>query len=283
MTAHGASARRMAFRAILAGDRCVHPASVFDPLSALAAQDLGFECGILGGSVASLVLLGAPDLGLITLDELSGLARRICRAGELPLLVDADHGYGNALNVRRTVEELECAGVAALTIEDTMLPAPFGGADAGALITPAEAAGKLRAAVGARIDPALVIVGRTNAGLQTVEQLLQRQALFEDTGIDALFVARARSMELVEALAEKARVPLILAAAPAGSDARWLAERKVRVCLKGHQGVADAAALVYAQLAALRGAAAAPEDPQQLVKRLSKSELYTRMERDYLN
>src|SRR5258708_6602610 len=118
--------RRRRFRAIFAGTRCVRPASVFDAVSARIAEDLGFEIGMFAGSVASLAVLGAPDLIVVTLTEFAEQAYRICRAGNLPLLVDADHGYGNALNVMRTVQELEAAGVAALTIEDTALPAGFG-------------------------------------------------------------------------------------------------------------------------------------------------------------
>ena len=103
--------RRRRFRAVLAGDRCVHPGSVFDPISARIAEDLGFELGMFAGSTASLTVLGAPDLIVLTLSEFTAQAYRINRAGNLPLLVDADHGYGNALNAKRTVEELETAGV----------------------------------------------------------------------------------------------------------------------------------------------------------------------------
>jgi len=85
---------------------CVHPASVFDPISARIAEDLGFELGMFAGSTASLTVLGAPDLILLTLSEFAQQALRINRACTLPLAVDADHGYGNALNVRRTVQEL---------------------------------------------------------------------------------------------------------------------------------------------------------------------------------
>ena len=113
--------RRERFRSILAGDRCVYAASVFDPISARIAEDLGFEAGMLAGSVVSGRVLGAPDLVVLTLTELAQQVRRVCRAGELALMVDADHGYGNALNVMRTVEELENAGAAGLTIEDTLL------------------------------------------------------------------------------------------------------------------------------------------------------------------
>ena len=137
--------RRERFRATLNSGRCIHPASVYDPISARIAEDLGFEAAMLAGSVASLAVLGAPDIVLLTLTEFAGQAYRINRAAHLPLLVDADHGYGNALNVKRTVEELETAGVSALTIEDTVLPRPFGAASTPRLISTEEAVGKLRA------------------------------------------------------------------------------------------------------------------------------------------
>src|SRR5262252_3559882 len=118
--------RRDRLRAIVAGARCIHPGSVHDPISARIAEDLGFEAGMFAGSVASLAVLGAPDIVVLTLTEFAEQAYRINRAGKLPLLVDADHGYGNALNVKRTIEELETAGVAAMPIEDTTLPTCFG-------------------------------------------------------------------------------------------------------------------------------------------------------------
>src|SRR5258708_31060245 len=99
--------RRRRFRAICAGTRCVRPASVFDAVSARIAEDLGFEIGMFAGSVASLAVLGAPDLIVVTLTEFAEQAYRICRAGNLPLLVDAEHAHGNALNVMRTVQELD--------------------------------------------------------------------------------------------------------------------------------------------------------------------------------
>ena len=134
--------RRQRFRAILAGDQCVHPGSVFDPISARIAEDVGFESGMFAGSIASFAVLGAPDLVVLTLTEFAEQIRRITRASTLPLLVDADHGYGNALNVMRTVNELEAAGVAALTIDDTKLPRGYG--EAGThLISIEEGEGKI--------------------------------------------------------------------------------------------------------------------------------------------
>src|SRR6218665_2538910 len=134
------------FRKILEGDRCVRPASVFDPLSIRMAAGAGHELAMLGGSVAALAVLGAPDHALLTLDEFAGLCRRICRRAPIPLMVDADHGYGNALNVMRCVEEMESAGVAAMSLEDTALPYGFGQVES-QLISVSEAAGKIAAAV----------------------------------------------------------------------------------------------------------------------------------------
>src|SRR2546430_16567123 len=102
--------RREAFRAVLAGNRCVYPGSVFDPISARIAEDIGFEIGMFSGSIASLTVLGAPDLIVLTLSEFAQQALRINRAGNLPLLVDADHGYGNALNGKRPGEGPETPG-----------------------------------------------------------------------------------------------------------------------------------------------------------------------------
>src|ERR1700745_2825880 len=187
--------RREQFRAILAGDRCVPPASVFDPISARIAEDLGFEVAFMAGSIASATVLGAPDLVVLTLTEFAEQIRRIARGSELPLMVDADHGYGNALNVMRTVEELETSGVAALTIEDTVLPTPFGGQGEG-LVSIEEMLGKLRGAVAARQDPSLVIIGRTSAlrrgGMAKAEKRLKS---YQDTVIDGIFLAGASTRE----------------------------------------------------------------------------------------
>ena len=144
----GSTARRQAFRHILAGSACVHPGSVYDPISARIAESIGFECGMFAGSIASLTVLGAPDIVILTLTEFAQQILRITRASEIPLLVDADHGYGNALSVMRTVEELEIAGVAAMTIEDTALPTPFG-TTRPSLLSHDEGLGKIRAALAA--------------------------------------------------------------------------------------------------------------------------------------
>ena len=156
--------QRQRLRGILAGNECVSPASVYDALSARVAESVGYKVGMLAGSVASNTTLGAPDLIVLTLTEFAEQVRRIMRACNLSLLVDADHGYGNALNAMRTVQELEHSGVSALSLEDTALPTPFGQAEGKESLTSIEeGVGKLRAAVSARSDPSLIIAGRTSA------------------------------------------------------------------------------------------------------------------------
>src|SRR6201992_2705632 len=179
--------RREALRTILSGQRCIRPGSVYDAISIRIAEDFGFEVGMFGGSVASLAVLGDPDIALITLTELAEQMRRMSRAAHLPVLVDADHGYGNALNVRRTVQELEAAGAGGLTIEDTLLPQAFGQAKT-QLISLEEGVGKMKAAVDGRSDPSLVILARTGAASVTsVEDAITRARAYEATGVDGLF------------------------------------------------------------------------------------------------
>jgi oxaloacetate decarboxylase len=171
--------RRAELRAVLSGATMQIPASVFDPVSALIAADAGFRVGFLSGTLVSYARLGQPDVTLLTLDELAGQARQIARVADLPLLVDADHGYGGALNVKRTVEEMELAGAAGLILEDTLLPAR---PDApGALIPLNEAVGKFRAALEARSDPAFVILARTALG-PNAEDAAARVAAYAATG-----------------------------------------------------------------------------------------------------
>src|SRR5713226_5856751 len=231
------TSRRERFRALLAGPRCVHPGSVFDAISARIAEDLGFEIGMFAGSVASLAVLGAPDLIVLTLTEFAEQAYRICRAGDLPLLVDADHGYGNALNAKRTVEELETAGVAALTIEDTLLPRPFGETGGPRLISIEEAVGKLRGALAGRQDPSLIIVGRTGAIPATgIDDAIARCKAYEAAGVDALFVLGIKTRAQLEPVAAAVKVPLILGGAgPEVMDLDYLGAKGVRICLQGHQ------------------------------------------------
>ncbi|MDP6707026.1 MAG: isocitrate lyase/PEP mutase family protein [Alphaproteobacteria bacterium] len=246
--------RRRRFRSVLTGERCLYPGSVFDPLSARIAEDLGFEVGMFAGSVASMTVLGVPDLIVLTLSEFAGQAYRINRAGNLPLLVDADHGYGNALNVKRTVEELETAGVAALTIEDTVLPKPFGELETTRLISIAEGVGKMRAALAGRQDPELVVVGRTSAPAVTdIEDTVARVRAYEAAGVDAIFLVGVKTKAQLEAVAEAVSVPILLGGVgPELADRDYLGAQGVRICLQGHQPFMAAVEAVYRTLKALR-------------------------------
>ncbi len=282
------SERRKRFRAILAGQRCVYPGSVFDPVSARIAEDLGFEVGMFAGSIASLAVLGAPDIIALTLSEFADQAKRICRAGNLPLLCDADHGYGNALNVMRTVEELEMAGVAGLSIEDTDLPQPFGSQGKAALIPVEEGIGKMRAALAARRDPDLVIAGRTSAPQITgVADAAARVTAYAQAGVDAIFLVGVKTRADLDAIAAEVKLPIILGGA--GKELRdldYLASRGARICLQGHQPFMAAVKAVHATLAALRSGTA-PEQLEgvagdELMRRVMRADEYARWSKDWL-
>lgn len=234
--------RRKRMRDLLGGKNCHSPASVYDPLSARVAQSVGYELGMLAGSVASNTTLAAPDLIVLTLTEFAAQIRGITRASTLSLLVDADHGYGNALNVMRTIEELEHAGASGMSIEDTRLPVHFGqvpGADE--LISVEEMTGKLKAAVAARRDPALVIAGRTAAlKVEDSERTVARVKAYAATGVDAIFIIGVQTVEQVKAVHDAAKLPVIVGSAPASLKREDLAAAGARILLQGHQPVAAA-------------------------------------------
>ena len=282
-------ARRQKFRAVLEGDRAVHPGSVFDPLSARIAEDIGFETGMFAGSVASMAVLGAPDPIVLTLTEFAGQALRINRAVELPLLCDADHGYGNALNVARTVEELENAGVAALTIEDTELPAPYGAAGKARLISIDEGTGKMRAALAARRDSALVIAGRTSAmSIAGLDDTVRRIQAYEAAGVDAVFLTGVASRAELDTLSGAISIPMFLANAKGElADKEYLASRRVRIVLQGHMPIMAAMQAAHDTLKALRDGTLPGEltgvPDADFMKRITRSGDYQAMLGDYLS
>lgn len=275
---------RERFRALLAGPLCVRTASVFDPLSARIAADLGFEVGILGGSVASLQVLGAPDIALLTLSEFVEQATRIGRVARLPVIADADHGYGNALNVMRCVAELERAGVAALTLEDTLLPARFE-EPLSELISVEEAVGKLRAAQQAREDRSLALIARTHAGAQSLAQVIQRTRAYRDAGADAICLIGVRDFEHLEAITDGLHLPVMLVTY--GNATLWdeqrLARLGVRIVVDGHAACFAAIKATYDTLRAQRGLASDPLlKPSELVARYSGAQEYLGLAREYM-
>ncbi|HET8996937.1 MAG TPA: isocitrate lyase/PEP mutase family protein [Acetobacteraceae bacterium] len=268
--------RRNRYRALLAGAHCIHPGSVFDPISGRIAEELGFEVGMFAGSIASFTVLGAPDIIVLTLTEFAQQVYRINRACRMPVMVDADHGYGNALNVMRTVQELETAGVAALTIEDTNLPRAFGEKQP-TLIPIEEGVGKMRAALAAREDPSLTIIGRTSAtGIAGTEEAVRRAKAYAETGVDALFFAGGMTRQQLDAIAEAVTLPLMLGGVgPELQDRDYLASRNVRIALQGHQPFSAAVKAVYETLKALRDGVQ-PKDLQGI----AASEMMARVTRE---
>jgi carboxyvinyl-carboxyphosphonate phosphorylmutase len=280
--------RRQRMRKILSGNQCVSPASVFDPLSARVAESVGYELGMLAGSVASNTTLAAPDLIVLTLTEFADQIRRIQRASDLTLLVDADHGYGNALNVMRTVEECEHAGVSGMSIEDTALPTRFGNTGGEELTSIEEGAGKMKAALAARRDPALVIAGRTSAlRAEGMEGAIARAKAYGAVGVDAIFLVGVEALEQVKAVHDAVKIPIIVGSAPASIKREDFAAAGARVLLQGHQPVAAAAKAlrdVYEHLfkggapAELKSRVASNEE----MNALTRNDDYRRWQRDYL-
>jgi carboxyvinyl-carboxyphosphonate phosphorylmutase len=209
--------RREQFRSILAGNECTYPASA------------GYKTAILSGSLASAAILGSPDQAGLTLTEIAQETRRITKAGNLSLMVDGDHGFGNAVNVMRTVEEYEQAGAAGLTIEDTVLPRPYG-ASGDVLISLEEMEGKLRAALAARQDKSLVIIGRTSAfGNVSTEEGAKRVKAFEKVGVDAILLMHFNSREQLSAAHEATSLPItLIGGAPDVTETSFLTSVGVR-------------------------------------------------------
>src|SRR6476469_10210069 len=281
------SARRTRFRGILAGGACVHPASVHDAISARIAADLNFETGMFAGSVASLAVLGAPDLIVLTLSEFAQQAYRINRAGGLPLMVDADHGHGNALNAKRRVEELETAGIAGMSIEDTELPTPFG-TTRPRLTSIAEGVGKMKAALAGRQDPLLAIAGRTSAiQITGLDDAVARGKAYEAAGVDALFFVGIKTRAELDSISAATTLPLIMGGVAGDlTDKDYLSARRVRIALQGHQPFAAAVKATYETLKALRdgvqpGKLQGVADAE-LMKRVTRDADYTKWTKEFL-
>src|SRR3546814_486248 len=177
-------------------------------------------------------------------------------------MVDADHGYGNALNVKRTVEELEVAGIAGLSIEDTLLPRSFGSGGRPELLSIEEGVGKMKAAIAGRSDPGLCIFGRTSAaGITGTEDCIARVRAYAAAGVDAIFLVGVKDRPQLDAIAAEVSLPLMLGGGgPALMDRDYLASKGVRICLQGHQPFAASVQAVYATLKAMREGV----DPKQL-------------------
>jgi carboxyvinyl-carboxyphosphonate phosphorylmutase len=204
------------------------------------------------------------------------------------LLVDSDHGYGNALNVKRTVEELETAGVAALTIEDTDLPRPFGPSGKPSMISVEEGVGKMRAALAGRQDRNLVVAGRTSAlPISGVDETIKRATAYQSAGVDAIFLSGAKTRAEVEAVSSAVRIPLFLGGTTGElADLDFLSAHNVKVCLQGHAPFSAAVYAVYETLKALRNGVPPGElkniASSELMRQVTRADDYQRWTKDYL-
>ncbi|MFQ5423010.1 MAG: methylisocitrate lyase [Phycisphaerae bacterium] len=182
----------------------------FNALTARAIEKAGFEAVYVSGAGLSNAVFGLPDVGLTTMSEAVEHARRICSAVTVPVIVDGDTGFGEAINAARTVTELERAGVAAVHFEDQVLPKKCGHLDGKSLISTQAMAEKLRAACAARSDPDFMIIARTDArGVTSFDDAVERAACYLDAGADAIFPEAMTCAEELAAFAKKVHAPLL--------------------------------------------------------------------------
>jgi methylisocitrate lyase len=182
---------------------------VFSPFVAKIAERLGFPACYLSGGALSATL-GLPDIGLVTLSEFITEAQRITTATSLPLISDADTGFGESLNVERTVTLFEAAGVAGIHLEDQQLPKRCGHLSGKSLVTAEEMAAKIRAAVATRRDPDFVLIARTDArGVNGFDDAVRRAKLYRDAGADAIFPEAMESIDEFARFAQELKCPLL--------------------------------------------------------------------------
>ena len=183
----------------------------YDALGARLIEEAGFPAAYMTGFGTAAGRLGRPDVGLLTLSEMVDNTRRIADAVDIPVIADADTGYGNPLNVIRTVHEYESAGVAAIHLEDQVMPKKCGHLDGKELIAAGEMAAKVSAAVAARRSSQFLIIARTDArAVEGLSGALSRAQQYRDAGADVLFIEAPRSTEEIREIAERfAGVPLL--------------------------------------------------------------------------
>jgi 2,3-dimethylmalate lyase len=193
---------RRRLRELLAGPDPVLAPGAYDALSARLVELAGFPVVYMTGFGVAASTIGRPDVGLLTMTEMVAAARRIVAAVDVPVVADADTGYGNALNVIRTVQEYEAAGVAGLHLEDQTAPKRCGHM-AGKHVVPAETmADRIRAAVAARQDPDLLIIARTDArAVEGLDAAIERGRRYRDAGADMLFIEAMESEREIETVA----------------------------------------------------------------------------------
>jgi carboxyvinyl-carboxyphosphonate phosphorylmutase len=203
---------RARLRELLAAPRPLVAPGAYDALSARLVEQAGFDAVYMTGFGTTASLIGRPDVGLLTGTEMVDNARRIVAAVDVPVIADADTGYGNALNVLRTVQLYEQAGVAAVQLEDQVMPKKCGHMSGKALVGADEMVGKIRAAVEARRDPDLLVIARTDAvAVLGLDEAIERARAFAGAGADLLFVEAPTSEDDIATVAGELRgvAPLV--------------------------------------------------------------------------
>jgi 2-methylisocitrate lyase-like PEP mutase family enzyme len=210
----------MSLRQRLSAGPAVLAPGVYDALTALLVEQAGFEAAFLSGASIAYTQLGRPDVGLLSLDQVADVASRISERTALPLIVDADTGFGNALNVQRTVRLLERAGAAAIQLEDQTFPKRCGHLSGKAVEPQGVMVGKIKAAVDARRSEETLIVARTDAiAVEGIDAALERADAYLEAGADVLFIEAPQSDEQMRRVTSRfaARVPLLANMVEGGS------------------------------------------------------------------
>ncbi len=282
------SSARELFREVLARPGCTLAANIFDPLSARIAQMLGYEVCVLSGSVGKAANLAVPDIVLSNMSDVVEHCRRITRIAGVSLMVDAEDGFGNAVNAVRTVREMEAAGVAAIEIEDNFVPRRFNVADPG-LVSTEEHVGKLEAAVAARTDPATVIVARSAAfGLCSQDEAAERLSAYSSTGAEAVMLTGISSREQIEEARRATPLPLCVLNPPADArnDQAFL-DAHMRILMLGNPTYAVAVQAIYNSLkhlkdgGALEGLAERQAAPE-LLRQVNRTDEFAALQEQYL-
>jgi 2-methylisocitrate lyase-like PEP mutase family enzyme len=193
----------MGLKSLVQGPRAVLAPGAYDALSALLVEQAGFEAVYLSGASIAYTQLGRPDIGLLSLNQVADVTARVRDRVRIPLIVDADTGFGNALNVQHAVRVLERSGAGAIQLEDQTSPKRCGHLAGKELIRAAEMAGKVRAATDARASDETLIIARTDAiAVEGFEHALERAALYREAGADVVFVEAPQTVEQMQRLCQ---------------------------------------------------------------------------------
>ena len=264
------SSSRKTLRALAEARRGVLVPGAFNALSARVIEDLGFEAIYITGAGVTNMWFGLPDQGFMGLHEIADHTARIRDAVSLPLIVDADTGFGNALNVRHTVRVLERAGADCIQFEDLVAPKRCGHFSGKDVISTDEAVAKIKAAVDARTDPDLLILARTDAcATQGFEAALERAQKFSEAGADILFVEAVTTVDEIRALPQRLARPQLMNMVIGGKTpifgANELAGLGYGLVLYANAALQGAVAGMQKALTVLRETGRIDEDPALVV------------------